>query len=111
MSGASSAGTRTQRSGAAGFFEYRLFETENFQRELARLGPTAAKRIRTRLENRAYPALRAAPRQVPSSARLKDWDPPTWRLRIGPYRLFYRIDDEERVVWLIGVSDRKDAYR
>jgi mRNA interferase RelE/StbE len=91
--------------------EYRLFETANFQRELARLGPTAAERIRTTLEDRAYPALRAAPRQVPSSARLKDWDPPTWRLRIGSYRLFYRIDDEERVVWLVGVSHRKDAYR
>lgn len=99
------------RSGAAGLSEYRLFETENFRRELTRLGPTAAKRIRTRLETGAYSALRAAPRQVPSAARLKDWDPPTWRLRIGPYRLFYRIEDEERVVWLISVSDRKDAYR
>ena len=91
--------------------EYRLFETANFQRDLARLGPTTMKRIRTVLADRVYSALRAAPRQVPLAARLKDWEPPTWRLCIGSYRLFYRIDDEERVVWLVSLSDRKDAYR
>ena len=91
--------------------EYRLFETRTFQNDLDRLGAAAARRIRLTLERRAYPLLRASPRQVPSAARLRDWDPPTWRIRIGSWRVFYEIDDENRIVFLTAADHRKDAYR
>jgi mRNA interferase RelE/StbE len=91
--------------------EYRIFETRTFQRDLDRLGPGSARRIRTALERLAYPLLRANPRQVPSAARLRDWDPPTWRIRIGSWRIFYEIDDGERIISLIAADHRKDAYR
>ena len=91
--------------------EYRIFETTGFRRDLSRIGPEAAKRIRSTLIKRIYPILRAAPREVPSAARLKDWDPPTWRIRIGTWRLFLEIDDEKRVVVLTAADHRKDAYR
>ena len=91
--------------------EYRLFETRTYQRDLDRLGPTAAKRIRSVLKDRVYPALRAAPRNVPSAARLRDWDPPTWRVRIGSWRIFYEIDDGKAIVFLTAADHRKDAYR
>ena len=91
--------------------EYRIFETTGFQRDLVGLGPEAAKRIQNALANRVYPVLRAAPRELPSAARLQDWDPPTWRIRIGTWRLFFEIDDEKRVVFLTAADHRKDAYR
>ncbi len=91
--------------------EYRIFETTGFQRDLASLGPEAAKRIQNTLAKRVYPVLRAVPREVPSAARLQDWDPPTWRIRIGTWRLFFEIDDEKRVVFLTAADHRKDAYR
>jgi len=91
--------------------EYRIFETTGFQRDLTGLGPAAAKRIHDALAKRVYPILRAAPRAVASAARLKDWDPPTWRIRIGSWRIFYEIDDEKRVVFLTAADHRKDAYR
>jgi mRNA interferase RelE/StbE len=91
--------------------EYRIFETRTFQKDLDRVGQAPARRIRGTLESRVYPLLRANPRQVPSAARLRDWDPPTWRIRIGRWRIFYEIDDEERVVSLIAADHRKDAYR
>ena len=91
--------------------EYRIFETTSFQRDLATLGPEAAKRIQNTLSKRVYPILRAAPRAVASAARLKDWDPPTWRIRIGSWRLFYEIDDEKHIVFLTAADHRKDAYR
>ena len=71
----------------------------------------AAKRIQNALARRVYPVLRASPREVPSAARLKDWDPPTWRIRIGTWRLFFEIDDEKRIVFLTAADHRKDAYR
>ena len=58
-----------------------------------------------------YPVLRATPRSVPSAARLRDWDPPTWRIRIGSWRIFYEIDDEKAIVFLTAADHRKDAYR
>ncbi|MGH9316847.1 MAG: type II toxin-antitoxin system RelE family toxin [Thermoanaerobaculia bacterium] len=91
--------------------EYRLFETITFRRNLDRLGPAAAKRIRDTLTERVYPVLRANPRQVPSAARLKEWDPPTWRIRIGTWRVFYEIDDASRIVSLTAADHRKGAYR
>jgi mRNA interferase RelE/StbE len=91
--------------------EYRIFETTGYRRDLASLGPEAARRIQSTLAKRVYPVLRAAPREVPSAARLKDWDPPTWRIRIGSWRLFFEIDDEKRIVFLTAADHRKDAYR
>ncbi len=91
--------------------EYRLFETSGFHRDVGGPGPAAAKRIQDTLTRRVYPILRAAPREVPSAARLKGWDPPAWRIRIGAWRVFYEIDDEKKVVFLTAADHRKDAYR
>jgi mRNA interferase RelE/StbE len=91
--------------------EYRIFETRTFKKDPDRLGASPARRIRAALDLRIYPMLRAAPRQAPSAARLRDWEPPTWRIRIGSWRVFFEIDDEKRVVSLIAADHRKDAYR
>lgn len=91
--------------------DYRIFETATFQRELANLGETARNRLRSTLEKRVYPVLRANPRQVPGAARLRDREPPTWRIRIGAWRLFYEIDDAKAVVSLTAADHRRDAYR
>jgi len=91
--------------------EYRLFEARTFQQDLDRLGAAAARRIRATLQGRVYPILRATPRQAPSAARLRDWEPPTWRIRIGKWRVFHEIDDDQQIVFLTAADHRKDAYR
>jgi mRNA interferase RelE/StbE len=91
--------------------EYRIFETSGFRRDLSSLGPDAAKRIQETLNRRVYAVLRAAPREVPSAARLRDWDPPTWRIRLGAWRIFFEINDEKGIVFLTAADHRKDAYR
>ena len=91
--------------------EYRIFETSTFQRDLQRLGPAAERRLRDALSRRLYPVLRATPRQAPTAARLRDWEPPTWRFRVGSWRIFYEIDDASGIVFLTAAHHRKDAYR
>jgi mRNA interferase RelE/StbE len=91
--------------------DYRLFETATFRRDLERLGPEVSRRLRATLEKRVYPVLAATPRQAPGAARLREWDPPTWRIRIGSWRIFYEIDDEKRVVSLTVATHRGEAYR
>ncbi len=91
--------------------DYRIFETTGFSRDLESLGKPAAERIRATLAGRVYPLLRVNPRQVPGAARLRDWEPPTWRIRIGSWRIFYEIDDARAIVFLTAADHRKDAYR
>jgi mRNA interferase RelE/StbE len=89
----------------------RLFETATFRRDLEMLGPEASRRLRATLEKRVYPVLSVTPRQAPGAARLGDWEPPTWRIRIGSWRVFYEINDEKRIVSLTVATQRREAYR
>ena len=34
-----------------------------------------------------------------------------WRIRVGDYRIIYEVDDNVRVVKIMGVRDRREAYR
>ena len=34
-----------------------------------------------------------------------------WRIRIGNYRVLYDIDDDQRLVIILAVLHRRDAYR
>ncbi len=34
-----------------------------------------------------------------------------YRLRVGPYRILYSVDDRERVVEITAVGHRRDVYR
>ena len=35
----------------------------------------------------------------------------TYRIRQGPYRIIYEIRDQDLVIIILSVTDRKDAYR
>ncbi len=36
---------------------------------------------------------------------------PAWRIRIGPYRVIYEIHEDQLLVLVVAVGDRKDVYR
>lgn len=91
--------------------DYRIFETEEFQKQRKKV--TAAHRavIERNLSGYGDPPLRTAPYYGPNVRRLQGYVPPTWRYRIGNYRVFYSVDEEERVVFMLTIDDRKDAYK
>ncbi len=35
---------------------------------------------------------------------------PAWRIRIGPYRVIYEINDREKTVLIMHVGHRRDVY-
>lgn len=100
-----------QRPGAGTLSEYRIFETEEFQRQLERLPPLVRDSLREKLVDYAYPQLRQQPYFGPNIRKLRGYAPDTWRYRIGRYRAFYTVDREERIVSVLTVEARKDAYR
>ena len=98
-----------QKNDAAYSSEFRIFETEEFRKALSKLGPLRF--LPKKLATYVFPQLRRGPHYGPNIRKLQGYEPSTWRYRIGPYRLFYAVDDEKRIVFILTIDDRKDAYR
>jgi mRNA interferase RelE/StbE len=47
--------------------------------------------------------------KIKKAITLSDYEPDTWRYRIGKYRIFYII--EKQIVSIISIDHRKDAYK
>ena len=90
--------------------DYRIFETEQFRKDLRSIARAGHERIADKLRRSVYPRLREHPHFGPHIRKLKDYAPETWRYRIGSWRFFYEIDDGERVVSMIAASHRGSAY-
>lgn len=60
---------------------------------------------------RAVAGLATNPRPHGSVKLKNPAEPGDYRLRVGVYRVTYRVDDAARVVEVVQVSHRKQAYR
>lgn len=96
--------------GDASLSEYRLFETDQFQKDLRAITRGGAQKVEQKLRHHVYPQLKESPHYGPHIKKLKGYNPETWRYRIGSWRLFYEIDEDEKVVFLIAASHRGSAY-
>ena len=74
------------------------------QRDIDRLSPAIIERV-----IRAIRSLSRNPRP-PRCLVLRNYEPLTWRLRVGDWRILYEIDDRARVVTVTGVRHRSEAY-
>jgi len=90
--------------------DYRIFETENFQDNLKRIRLAGSKTIQKKLESYVYPQLREEPHFGSNIKKLRDFTPESRRYRIGDWRFFYEIDEEEHVVYMTAAHHRKEAY-
>jgi mRNA interferase RelE/StbE len=101
----------TQRKNVDDSSEYRIFETDEFRHKLEKLSGTNIRAIHTKLENYVYPQLREQPFFGANIRKLRGFDADVWRYRIGRFRVFYTVDEDERVVSIVTIEARKDAYR
>jgi mRNA interferase RelE/StbE len=90
--------------------KYRIFETEQFLRDLTQDFEGRGERLRKKLLEYVYPQLRNNPYLGKNIKKLKNYKPDTWRYRIGNYRFFYEINEKERMVYMIAADSRKDSY-
>lgn len=91
--------------------DHRLFETDEFKKQLSKISLNQQTVLQNKLENYVYPQLRVAPYYGPNIKKLRGYNPETWRYRIGNYRIFYLVDDDSRVVFILTIDQRKDAYK
>ncbi len=80
-------------------------------RDLSKLGPAAERRLAEKLRKHVYPILTENPHFGPNIKRLKNWEPPTWRYRVGDWRFFYEIGEDKRTVFMTAADHRKTAFR
>jgi len=99
------------KPGEANLSDFRIFETEEFAKQIKKLSSSDADFLRKKLDGYVYPQIKTEPFWGNNIKKLKGYSPDTWRYRIGKYRVFYIIDQKDRIVFVITVDDRKDAYR
>jgi len=90
--------------------KYRIFETERFQKDLQHIAMSGQSKLRQKLQEFVYPQLRSHPHFGSNIKKLKGYKPDTWRYRIGAWRFFYEIDEQERIVFMLAASHRSSAY-
>jgi mRNA interferase RelE/StbE len=83
---------------------YEVFLERTAERDLKRLSAENFHRIIPHIK-----ALAENPR--PAGCRKLTGARNDWRIRIGDYRLIYEIDEEAKVVRVMRVSHRREAYR
>jgi len=91
--------------------EFRIFETEEFRNRLGKLPAGASRFVEKKLMDYVYPQLREDPFLGPNIKKLKGYDPATWRYRVGKFRVFFTVDQTDRIIFMLSVDDRRDAYR
>lgn len=83
---------------------YRIEIARSALKSLSRLPRSYQKRIREKIR-----ALAATPR--PTGVKKLKGSANRYRLRVGDYRILYTVHDEERLVRIVVIAHRREAYR
>ena len=89
---------------------FRIYETDVFTGDIGDIQESIREKLKLKIRNHIYPILRAQPFFGNNIKKLSNYEPPTWRYRIGDYRIFYSINTKEKVISILAIHDRKDAY-
>ena len=83
---------------------YTVTFAKSARKELEALARALIPRVFKRIE-----ALAVNPR--PAGCRKLVGQGNLWRIRVGDYRVIYEVDDRKRLVDVVAVRHRSDAYR
>jgi mRNA interferase RelE/StbE len=91
--------------------KYKIFETNEFLKKIKKLPAQDANFIQKKLNEYVYPQIEMEPFLGRNIKKLRGYEPPAWRYRIGKFRVFYFIDSKEKIIYILSVDRRKDAYK
>ena len=90
--------------------KFRIFETDQFLKGLEQDFSGQQERIKIKLLNYVYPQLKQNPYFGKNIKKLANYKPDTWRYRIGSHRFFNQVDSQSKIVFMISVDNRQNAY-
>lgn len=88
----------------------KIFETNEFLKKIRKVSKQEKFFIKKKLIHYIYPQLEDEPHFGNNIKKLVGYKPETWRHRIGKYRLFYVIDEADKIIYILSIDLRKDAY-
>ena len=100
----------SEKTGNAGLPNYQVFIAEEYDKQLKKFSPKDRAFIEKKMAEYVIPQLQTEPHFGLNIKKLKNYEPPTWRYRIGKYRVFYEIDAEAKEVDILTICPRNDAY-
>jgi mRNA interferase RelE/StbE len=87
---------------------YKIAETETF---FKKINSRRFNRLYQKIHDDVYPILRQNPFFGVNIKKLKGEYKELYRFRIGDYRLFYKIEETEKIIFIVNIENRKDAYK
>jgi mRNA interferase RelE/StbE len=87
--------------------EFRIAETQGFRKKIGKRDYSA---IYDKIVAYVYPQLRSNPFFGPNIKKLKGGLSGIYRYRIGAFRMFYTIESEKVIVFVLDIAKRKDSY-
>ncbi|NQU62761.1 MAG: type II toxin-antitoxin system RelE/ParE family toxin [SAR324 cluster bacterium] len=87
--------------------DFEIAETKTFEKAKNQIDGKLYQKIR----NIVYPQLRENPFYGSNIKKLKGEFEGYYRYRLGNYRLFYLINSNEVIIFIVDFKQRKDAYR
>lgn len=89
---------------------YKIFETNEFLKQIQKVTNRDKSFIVKKMTEYIYPQIKEEPHYGNNIKKLVGYTPETWRYRIGKYRLFYVVDESEKIIYILSIELRKDAY-
>ena len=99
-----------KKEGVSLLDNFKIFETNQFLNDLEQDFSGQQERIKRKLATYIYPQLKQNPYFGKNIKKLTDYQPETWRYRIGNYRFFYEIDKQKKIISMLTVDSRQNAY-
>ena len=87
--------------------KYNLLATKRFKKQLCGLDDASRERIKEALLGLTEDPFTSRPNV--DVKQLKNMVPKKYRLRVGDYRIFFCVDNED--IKLLKIADRKTAYK
>ena len=88
--------------------DYKIAETETFSKKI---NSRKYGNLRKKIVEDIYPILKNNPFFGTNIKKLKGAYKEVYRFRIGDYRLFYKIDEQESMIFVLSIENRQDAYK
>ena len=88
--------------------EFKIAETDHFTKKI---NSRKFNFLNQKINDTIYPILRVNPFYGANIKKLKGEYKDVYRFRLGDYRLFYKIDEQESLVFIVDIESRQYAYK
>jgi mRNA interferase RelE/StbE len=88
--------------------KFKIAETENYSKKI---NSKKYNHIYKKIFEDVYPMLKNNPFFGGNIKKLKREYKNIYRFRVGNYRLFYKIEEQKKIIFIIDIEKRQDAYK